>query len=203
MALFRDSVPFLQYLTSPLERNSQDHSPKGTQSPLRALTACKHTVFRFYFHSPPGVLFTFPSRYYTLSVGERVVDLTIWSSQIHTEFLVLCYLGERQVHIMHLFVQITFYDLAFQLIPVEHIMLNILQLLSIVLPTTPHKQLKILTLIWFRLIPALTTWGIVFTFFSSSYLDVSVHSVPSFVLRLILADCSHSEVFGVNTQGFS
>ena len=26
------------------ERNSQDHSPKGTPSPLRALTACKHIV---------------------------------------------------------------------------------------------------------------------------------------------------------------
>ena len=26
------------------ERNSQDHSPKGTPSPRRALTACKHTI---------------------------------------------------------------------------------------------------------------------------------------------------------------
>ena len=41
------------------------------------------------------------------------------------------------------------------------------------------------------------TWGIVFTFFSSSYLDVSVHSVPSFVLRLHLSRLLHSEILGL------
>ena len=30
--------------------------------------ACKCRVFKVLFHSPPGVLFTFPSRYYALSV---------------------------------------------------------------------------------------------------------------------------------------
>ena len=41
------------------------------------------------FHSPPGVLFTFPSRYY-FTIGHLVIfSLTRWSSQIHTEFHVL------------------------------------------------------------------------------------------------------------------
>ena len=40
------------------------------------------------------------------------------------------------------------------------------------------------------------TWGIVFTFFSSRYLDVSVHAVPSFVLSLQLSGLLHSEISG-------
>ena len=40
--------------------------------------------FQVLFHSPPGVLFTFPSRYYTLSVTRR------WSSCLPTGFLVSC-----------------------------------------------------------------------------------------------------------------
>ena len=40
------------------------------------------------------------------------------------------------------------------------------------------------------------TWGIVFTFFSSGYLDVSVHPVPSFVLRLHLSRLLHWEILG-------
>ena len=44
--------------------NSSAHSSIGTPLPrsLGALTACKHTVSGL-FHSPSGVLFTFPSRY--------------------------------------------------------------------------------------------------------------------------------------------
>ena len=42
--------------------------------------------FHVLFHSPPGVLFTFPSRYY-FTIGHSVVfSLTRWSSQIHTGF---------------------------------------------------------------------------------------------------------------------
>ena len=45
--------------------------------------------FHVLFHSPPGVLFTFPSRY-CFTIGHTVVlSLTRWSSQIHTEFHVL------------------------------------------------------------------------------------------------------------------
>ena len=45
--------------------------------------------FHVLFHSPPGVLFTFPSRY-CFAIGHTVVlSLTRWSSRIHTEFHVL------------------------------------------------------------------------------------------------------------------
>ena len=50
-----------------------------------ASTACKQTVSGL-FHSPPGVLFTFPSRYW-FTIGHRVVfSLGRWSSRIPTRF---------------------------------------------------------------------------------------------------------------------
>ena len=45
--------------------------------------------FQVLFHSPPGVLFTFPSRY-SFTIGYQVVfSFTQWSGQILTEFHVL------------------------------------------------------------------------------------------------------------------
>src|SRR6478736_6829059 len=42
--------------------------------------------FHVLFHSPPGVLFTFPSRY-CFTIGHSVLfSLTRWSSRIHTGF---------------------------------------------------------------------------------------------------------------------
>jgi hypothetical protein len=43
--------------------------------------------FQVLFHSPPGVLFTFPSRYLSAIGHLGVFRLTRWSSQIHTGFL--------------------------------------------------------------------------------------------------------------------
>ena len=48
--------------------NSPDHSTIGTISPLDGLYVLVSTGFQVLFHSPPGVLFTFPSQYYSLSV---------------------------------------------------------------------------------------------------------------------------------------
>ena len=42
--------------------------------------------FQVLFHSPPGVLFTFPSRYLFTIGHVRVFSLTTWSWQIQTEF---------------------------------------------------------------------------------------------------------------------
>ena len=50
--------------------HSPDHSTIGTRSPFDGLSVLVSTRFQVLFHSPPGVLFTFPSRYYTLSVTE-------------------------------------------------------------------------------------------------------------------------------------
>lgn len=75
-------------LTSPRIANSQAHSSKGTLSPLlRRLQRFVSRRFQVLFHSPPGVLFTFPSRYLSAIGHLGVFRLTRWSWQIHTGFL--------------------------------------------------------------------------------------------------------------------
>jgi hypothetical protein len=75
-------------LTSPHTANSQAHSSKGTPSPERSrLRRIVGTRFQVLFHSPPGVLFTFPSRYLSAIGHQGVFRLRGWSPQIRTGFL--------------------------------------------------------------------------------------------------------------------
>jgi hypothetical protein len=75
-------------LTSRRNTNSQAHSSKGTLSQLlRLLQRFVGTRFQVLFHSPPGVLFTFPSRYLSAIGHQGVFRLTRWSWQIRTGFL--------------------------------------------------------------------------------------------------------------------
>ena len=48
--------------------HSPDRSTKSTRLHIDVLSVLVGTGFQVLFHSPLGVLFTFPSRYYTLSV---------------------------------------------------------------------------------------------------------------------------------------
>ena len=52
--------------------NSPDRSTKSTTSSFNALCVLVNTRFQVLFHSPPGVLFTFPSQYCS-TIGHRVV----------------------------------------------------------------------------------------------------------------------------------
>lgn len=75
-------------LTLPLSTNSQAHSSKGTPSPeQRRLRRLVGTRFQDLFHSPPGVLFTFPSRYLSAIGHQGIFRLGGWSRPIHTGFL--------------------------------------------------------------------------------------------------------------------
>ena len=69
--------------------NSPAHSSKGTPSqlPKEPLRLIVSTRFQVLFHSPPGVLFTFPSRYLSAIGHQGVFRLSGWSRQIHTGFL--------------------------------------------------------------------------------------------------------------------
>ena len=70
--------------------NSPDRSTKSTTSPFKWLCLLVNIGFQVLFHSPPGVLFTFPSRYCS-TIGHQVVfSLTGWSPLIHTRFHVSC-----------------------------------------------------------------------------------------------------------------
>ena len=73
-ALFRlafASAPELQFLNLAPKSKSPDHSSIGTLPSrlLRTTTCCRLTVSDL-FHSPLGVLFTFPSRYWC-TIGDQ------------------------------------------------------------------------------------------------------------------------------------
>ena len=79
-------------LTKQHTSNSPDHYSIGTQSSRfgpktkSGLPQLVSTRFQVLFHSPSGVLFTFPSRYW-FTIGHQIVfSLTQWSGQIHTGF---------------------------------------------------------------------------------------------------------------------
>ena len=79
----------LRTLTSHVTSNSPDHNAKGTQSGAQVpLLPLAGTRFQDLFHSPPGVLFTFPSRYWCTIGHGRVFSLGGWSPRVPTGFLV-------------------------------------------------------------------------------------------------------------------
>ena len=68
--------------------NSPDRSTKSTTSHFNVLCVLVNIRFQVLFHSPPGVLFTFPSQYCS-SIGHWLVfRLGGWSPHIPYRFLV-------------------------------------------------------------------------------------------------------------------
>ena len=70
-ALFRLALAAaqeLQFLNLAANINSPDRSTKSTRSHFDVLSVLVSLGFQVLFHSPPGVLFTFPSQYSALSV---------------------------------------------------------------------------------------------------------------------------------------
>ena len=77
------SVPYI-VLNLAIYNNSLDRSTKSTISHLNVLYLLVNIGFQVLFHSPPGVLFTFPSRY-CFTIGHQVVfSLMGWSPLLHT-----------------------------------------------------------------------------------------------------------------------
>ena len=70
------------------DRNSPVHSAIGTPSHKNVLRLLVGTRFQVLFHSPHGVLFTFPSRYWFTIGHQGVFSLARWSWRLPTEFLV-------------------------------------------------------------------------------------------------------------------
>ena len=66
--------------------NSPDRSTKSTTSHIDVLCVLVNIGFQVLFHSPPGVLFTFPSQYFS-SIGHQVVfRLGGWAPRIPIGF---------------------------------------------------------------------------------------------------------------------
>ena len=130
--------------------------------------------FQFLFHSPCGVLFTFPSRY-LFAIGHVVVfSLRRWSSWIPTGFLVSCGtqgIARNQKHFEY--GAFTLYDAPF------HVLL-LYFLLTFMPPYNPT------CVVWALPSSLATTKGISFDFFSFGYWDVSLPRV-----RLICLSIQH------------
>ena len=104
---------------------------KARRRPL-GLRPLVNERFQVLFHSPPGVLPTFPSRYWS-TIGLPVIfSLAAWSPQIQTGFLV-----SRPTQVAnststrYLYGPFTLYGLTFQTVPVP-------VLVFLLAPTTPR-----------------------------------------------------------------
>ena len=153
--------------------NSPDHSTIGTRSPFDGLSVLVSTRFQVLFHSPPGVLFTFPSRYY-FSIGHQgIFRLGRWSSRLPTGFHVsrgtLVPISLTRISLTGLLPSLAALSNAIQLYSSDRFYGS---------ATPDVRRLPV----WPLPISLAATLGITFVFLSSGYLDVSVHRVPSIYL---------------------
>ena len=132
------------------------------------LSALVSTRFQVLFHSPPGVLFTFPSQY-CYAIGHWVVfRLGGWSPHIPTGFHVsggtldTAALTQLRVHDYHI-LRCSFPTASARVIRSRDAVRTPAELLQLVWPLPRSLA---------------TTSGISVDFFSSPYLDVSVQAVP-------------------------
>ena len=78
------SAPVIMTLTSPVNETRRTVLQKVRGRARTALPLIVNTGFQVLFHSPPGVLFTFPSQYF-FAIGHQVVfRLGGWSPRIPT-----------------------------------------------------------------------------------------------------------------------
>ncbi len=154
-----------------MQKARRHPSPRPkTQAGLRPLVC---TRFQGLFHSPSGVLFTFPSRY-SFAIGHRLVfSLGRWSSRIQPGFHV-----SRPTRGPH---QIAYSRFAYGTLTLCG---RTFQYRSATLrqpemrgPTTPGRVAP--DRVWALPFSLAATLGISIDFFSSRYLDVSVPWVGS------------------------
>ena len=69
------TAPVLKTLTLPVSATRRTVLQKVRGRAYKALPQLVDTGFQVLFHSPPGVLFTFPSQYFALSVTEEYLGL--------------------------------------------------------------------------------------------------------------------------------
>src|SRR5665648_885760 len=88
-ALFRlgfPSAPYLKYLTLLHIVTRWLVLQKARRHTYKVLRPVVGTRFQVLFHSPSGVLFTFPSRYFFTIGHQGVLSLGGWSPQVQTAF---------------------------------------------------------------------------------------------------------------------
>ena len=173
--------------------NSPDRSTKSTTSHFNVLCVLVNIRFQVLFHSPPGVLFTFPSQYCS-AIGHQVVfRLGGWSPRLLTGFLVSADTLDT-VRSMSPF--------AYKTVTSSGWLFHTIRLGS-----TSHVTVRtpriLLSSVWPLPLSLATTHRISFDFSSSGYLDVSVPRVPHVKLWIYLTfhgsspwGFPHSEIRG-------
>ena len=167
IALFRLGFPTAPHFLLNLAgaRNSLAHSSIGT--PSLALRLLVDIRFQVLFHSAPAVLFTFPSRYWFTIAHSFIFSLGGWSRLLPTRFLVSRRTQDPARLPDHFdYRTCTFFGRAFNRV-------RLCSFLSSRGPSTP-----VLRPVWASPLSLAATQGITVVFFSSGYLDVSVHRVP-------------------------
>ncbi len=101
-------------------RNSPDRSTKSTRSHLNVLPQLVNTGFQVLFHSPPGVLFTFPSQYYALSVTKEYLALGGGPPDFPQGFSCLAVLWILLLPIVFMYGAFTLSGWSFQTIPLTN-----------------------------------------------------------------------------------
>ena len=162
LALFRlgfPAAPRLDRLTlpAPATRRTVLQKVRGCACALPQLV---NIGFQVLFHSPPGVLFTVPSRY-LFSIGYQVVfSLTEWSPLFHTRFLVSrTTLDLSRLHSVFIYRTFTFFGLP-------SLVILLTSFLALLIIRTPQI---LLSMVWALPVSLATTSGIVVTFFSYGY----------------------------------
>ena len=148
--------------------------------------------FQVLFHSPPGVLFTFPSQYYALSVTKEYLALR-GGPRIFSQ-------GSTCLDLLWIPpCQSTFHLRGFHPLWPAFPGRSVKSFGSI-LRSEPRSAR---TPVWALSISLAATLKIEFSFSSSGYLDVSVHRVPSVhlwiqctVTEVCSAGFPHSEIYG-------
>ena len=127
-----------------------------------------NTGFQVLFHSPPGVLFTFPSQYYALSVTKEYLALRGGPRSFLQGFSCLVVLW---IPLASTCLSLTGLSPSMAGFP-KTILLNLLNHVSRSEPLNARIQ------VWALSISLAATLEIDVSFSSSGYLDVSVHRVP-------------------------
>ena len=177
------SVPYL-VLNLAIYNNSLDRSTKSTISRLKSLYLLVNIGFQVLFHSPPGVLFTVPSRY-LFSIGYQVVfSLTEWSPLFHTRFLVSrTTLDLSRLHSVFIYRTFTFFGLP-------SLVILLTSFLALLIIRTPQI---LLSMVWALPISLATTLGIILLF--SFPMGTKMFQFPTFPSYTLLYSCMDIQSF--------
>ena len=172
--------------------NSPDRSTKSTRFHLNVVPQFVNTGFQVLFHSPPGVLFTFPSQYYALSVTKQYLALGGGPPSFPQGFSCLVVL------------RIPSGPFRFRLRGFHPLWLAFPKPFCCLSgPFRRSLPRGARTAVWAPSFSLAATREIDLSFFSSGYLDVSVHRVPFHTLWIGVwmtgvfpAGFPHSEICG-------